>query len=42
MKHFRIRKREGRRKPLIHEIRLPLRKPKLPRTVFWKVHGPRS
>lgn len=35
MRHFRIRKSDIRRKPLIHETRFPLPKPRLPRRVFW-------
>lgn len=38
MRHFRIRKSDRRRKPLIHETRIPLPKPKLPRLVFWFSH----
>lgn len=35
MKHFRIRKNKESRKPLIHEIRITLPKPKFPRIIFW-------
>jgi hypothetical protein len=39
MKHYPIRKAKEKRKPYMPEgIRLPLPKPKFPRTVFWKVN----
>jgi hypothetical protein len=38
MRHFRIKKSDRQRKPLIHETRFPLPKPKFPRSVFWKPH----
>jgi hypothetical protein len=40
MRHFKIKKSQKRRRPLIHEIRTPLPKPKFPLSVFWKAHPP--
>lgn len=35
MKHFKIKKKEIRRKPFIAETRLLLPKPKFPKKIFW-------
>lgn len=39
MRHCKLKKADKRRTPFIQEIRTPLPKPKLPRSIFWKTHG---